>query len=62
MKKIKVAIVGGTGYTGVELIRLLSQHPYADIQYLTSRTETGKRVGEFFQVCVVWWAIWHLVI
>ncbi|WP_394260727.1 N-acetyl-gamma-glutamyl-phosphate reductase [Moraxella boevrei] len=48
MKKIKVAIVGGTGYTGVELIRLLSQHPYADIQYLTSRTEAGKRVDEFF--------------
>nr|WP_315041360.1 N-acetyl-gamma-glutamyl-phosphate reductase [uncultured Moraxella sp.] len=46
--KIKVAIVGGTGYTGVELIRLLSQHPNAQIEYLTSRTEAGKRVEEFF--------------
>ena len=46
--KIKVAIVGGTGYTGVELIRLLSQHPNAQIEYLTSRTEAGKRVDEFF--------------
>lgn len=45
---IKVAIVGGTGYTGVELIRLLSRHPHAKIQCLTSRTEAGKRVDELF--------------
>lgn len=45
---IKVAIVGGTGYTGVELIRLLSHHPNAKIEYLTSRTEAGKRVDELF--------------
>lgn len=45
---IKVAIVGGTGYTGVELIRLLSRHPNAKIEYLTSRTEAGKRVDELF--------------
>lgn len=45
---IKVAIVGGTGYTGVELIRLLSRHPHAKIEYLTSRTEAGKRVDELF--------------
>lgn len=45
---IKVAIVGGTGYTGVELIRLLSRHPNAKIECLTSRTEVGKRVDELF--------------
>lgn len=45
---IKVAIVGGTGYTGVELIRLLSHHPHVKIEYLTSRTEAGKRVDELF--------------
>lgn len=45
---IKVAIVGGTGYTGVELIRLLSRHPHAKIEYLTSRTEADKRVDELF--------------
>ncbi|ELA08530.1 N-acetyl-gamma-glutamyl-phosphate reductase [Moraxella macacae 0408225] len=46
--KIKVAIVGATGYTGVELIRLLSLHPHTDIQYLVSRTEAGRRVDEIF--------------
>ena len=34
---IKVGIVGGTGYTGVELLRILSQHPEVEIQAITSR-------------------------
>lgn len=46
--KIKVGIVGGTGYTGVELIRLLSQHPNADVIMLTSRSEAGRRVDDMF--------------
>ncbi|MFW2176357.1 MULTISPECIES: N-acetyl-gamma-glutamyl-phosphate reductase [unclassified Moraxella] len=46
--KIKVGIVGGTGYTGVELIRLLSQHPQAEIIMLTSRSEAGRRVDDMF--------------
>lgn len=45
---IKVGIVGGTGYTGVELIRLLSNHPQAQIVMLTSRTEAGKKASELF--------------
>lgn len=45
---IKVGIVGGTGYTGVELIRLLSQHPQAQLTLLTSRSEAGRRVDEMF--------------
>lgn len=45
---IKVGIVGGTGYTGVELIRLLSQHSKAEITLLTSRSEAGKRVDSIF--------------
>lgn len=45
---IKVGIVGGTGYTGVELIRLLSQHPNAEITLLTSRSEAGRRVDDMF--------------
>jgi N-acetyl-gamma-glutamylphosphate reductase len=36
---IKVGIVGGTGYTGVELLRLLAQHPDAQITVITSRKE-----------------------
>ena len=35
-KRIKVGIVGGTGYTGVELLRILSQHPNAELTAITS--------------------------
>lgn len=45
---IKIGIVGGTGYTGVELLRLLAQHPHADVQVITSRSEAGKRVDQMF--------------
>lgn len=45
---INVGIVGGTGYTGIELIRLLLQHPQARIKMLTSRTEAGVKVAEMF--------------
>ena len=45
---IKVAIVGGTGYTGVELLRLLVNHPQVQIQTVTSRTEAGKNVTDLF--------------
>ncbi len=45
---ITVGIVGATGYTGVELLRLLSQHPQVVIQCVTSRSEAGKAVSELF--------------
>src|SRR5438046_4374682 len=45
---IEIGIVGGTGYTGVELLRLLAQHPQASVRLITSRTEAGVRVGEMF--------------
>lgn len=45
---VKVGIVGGTGYTGVELLRLLAQHPQAKIAAITSRKETGMPVAEMF--------------
>lgn len=45
---IKVGIVGGTGYTGVELLRLLSQHPHVKLVAITSRKETGMPVAEMF--------------
>ncbi len=47
-KKIKVGIVGGTGYTGVELLRLLSQHPHVQLHAITSRKEEGMKVSEMF--------------
>jgi len=45
---IKVGIVGGTGYTGVELLRILSQHSEVSIQAITSRKEMGMAVAELF--------------
>lgn len=45
---IKVAIVGGTGYTGVELLRLLTSHPDVEISIITSRSEAGMPVAEMF--------------
>ena len=46
--KIKVGIVGATGYTGVELLRLLSSHPNIEITTVTSRSESGKAVSDYF--------------
>lgn len=45
---ISVGIVGGTGYTGVELVRILLRHPHVQIKALTSRTEAGTRVDAMF--------------
>ena len=45
---IKVGIVGGTGYTGVELLRLLAQHPQVSLEAITSRKEAGMAVSEMF--------------
>ncbi|MEJ2575171.1 MAG: N-acetyl-gamma-glutamyl-phosphate reductase [Gammaproteobacteria bacterium] len=45
---IKVGIVGGTGYTGVELLRLLATHPQVDLAAITSRSEAGRRVADVF--------------
>ncbi len=45
---IKVGIVGGTGYTGAELLRLLAQHPDARVTVLTSRKEAGLRADALF--------------
>jgi N-acetyl-gamma-glutamyl-phosphate reductase len=48
MKKIQVGIVGGTGYTGVELLRILANHPNAQVKVITSRSEAGMPVAEMF--------------
>lgn len=45
---IKVGIVGGTGYTGVELLRLLAHHPQAEVHIITSRSEAGRCVADLF--------------
>ena len=45
---IKVGIVGGTGYTGVELLRLLALHPQVSLQAITSRADAGTSVSQMF--------------
>jgi N-acetyl-gamma-glutamyl-phosphate reductase len=45
---IKVGIVGGTGYTGVELLRLLARHPQVELTAITSRKEAGMKVADMF--------------
>jgi len=44
----KIAIVGGTGYTGIELLRLLARHPQVEVCAITSRSEAGKEVAEIY--------------
>ncbi|WP_456448386.1 Gfo/Idh/MocA family oxidoreductase, partial [Thiolapillus sp.] len=45
---VKIGIVGGTGYTGVELLRLLVRHPDAELRVITSRSEAGKPVADMY--------------
>ena len=47
-KKLKIGIVGGTGYTGVELLRLLALHPHAELAVITSRGDAGLPVADMF--------------
>lgn len=49
MKKINVGIIGGAGYTGGELIRLLINHPQANIAFINSRSNAGKAVATLHQ-------------
>ena len=44
----KIGIVGATGYTGVELLRILATHPEVEISYVTSRSNAGSRVDAMF--------------
>jgi len=41
-----IGIIGGSGYTGGELMRLLSQHPQAKIKAVTSRTRKGQKISD----------------
>ena len=56
-KIINVGIVGGTGYTGVELLRLLVQHPNAKLTAITSRSEAGMPVADMFHNLRGWTAL-----
>jgi len=45
---IRIGIAGANGYTGGELLKLLARHPYAEVTYVTSRSDAGKKVAEVF--------------
>jgi N-acetyl-gamma-glutamyl-phosphate reductase len=47
-KKVKVGIVGASGYSGEELVRLLLSHPHADLVAVTSRQYAGQSLGQVF--------------
>ena len=46
MNKIRVAIFGGSGYGGSELLRILLFHPNVELVFVTANEHAGKRVGE----------------
>lgn len=48
LSRIRVGIVGGTGYTGAELLRILARHPQVTLAVITSRSESGLSVAELF--------------
>ncbi len=45
---VKVSILGATGYTGSELLRILYGHPEVTVAHVTSESHTGERIDEFF--------------
>ncbi len=48
MKKIRVGIIGATGYTGLELVRILKNHPHVNITYLASKSFAGEPMNQHF--------------
>lgn len=48
MQKLKIGIVGATGYTGVELLRLLAGHEHVTVTAITSRSEAGVHIADYF--------------
>ncbi len=48
MNRANIGIVGGTGYSGVELMRILAAHPRVDVSAITSRGNAGQRIDELF--------------
>ena len=49
MEKIRIGIIGGAGYTGGELIRLLVNHPNASIVFINSKSNAGNNVAKIHQ-------------
>ncbi len=48
MTEISVGVLGASGYTGAELVRLLSRHPHARLRFLTADRRAGLAMGDVF--------------
>ena len=48
MKTIRIGVLGASGYTGADLVRLAARHPNVEIAALTANTQAGKSMGEVF--------------
>ena len=48
LDKLNIAIIGASGYTGNELIRLAYYHPYINIKYLVAESNAGKDIGDVY--------------
>jgi len=48
MKKLKVGVVGATGYTGEELVKLLSRHPEAEVTYVSGKEDRDEKIQDIF--------------
>jgi N-acetyl-gamma-glutamyl-phosphate reductase len=46
--KINIGIIGGSGYTGLELVKILGNHKYSNVRFITSRKLNGKKLGDEF--------------
>ena len=46
--KMKIGVLGASGYTGADAVRLLARHPNAEISVLTANTHAGKAMDEVF--------------
>jgi N-acetyl-gamma-glutamyl-phosphate reductase len=47
-KKINIGIIGGSGYTGLEMVKILSRHKYSNLKLITSRSNEGKAIGDIY--------------
>jgi N-acetyl-gamma-glutamyl-phosphate reductase len=48
MKKVKVGVVGATGYTGEELVRILASHPHAELTYVSGKEDRDVKIQDIF--------------
>src|SRR5499426_2853775 len=46
--RLRIGILGASGYTGAELVRLLARHPHAEIRLLTADRQAGRPLAEVF--------------